>query len=94
MFVSFHGINEERHQRLQAFAADSIRRLPDHNQRLTDRIVIKSARWSRRAPLDLLAAEYPHGVLAVKAGHRCELIQDAAFLAPLAGGVSLAYRCH
>src|SRR5215472_5442353 len=94
MFVSLHGLNEERQQGLEAFAANPVRRLPDHNQRIADRIIIKSARGSLSAPGGLFATQHPHGMLAMKTGHCLELIQDARFLAPLAFRVSLSDRYH
>ena len=94
MFVSLHGLNEERQQGLEALAADPVRRLPDHNQRIADRIIIKSARGSLSAPRGLFVTQDPHGMLAVKTGHCHELIQDACFLTPLAFGLSLADRYH
>src|SRR5215470_6845757 len=44
MFVSLHRLNEEGHQRFETLAADPVRRLPDHNQRIADCLIIKSAR--------------------------------------------------
>src|SRR5215469_16033792 len=94
MFVSLHRLNEEGHQRSETLAADPVRRLPDHNQRIADCLIIKSARGPWSAPCGLFAAEHPHGVLAMKTGHCDELIQNAGFLATLAISVSLSYRYH
>src|SRR5215469_1490122 len=94
MFVSLHRLNEEGHQRFETLAADPVRRLPDHNQRIADRLIIKSARGPWSAPCGLFAAQHPHGVLAMKTGHCDELIQNAGFPATLAIGVSLSYRYH
>ena len=94
MFVSLHRLNEEGHQRFETLAADPVRRLPDHNQRIADCLIIKSARGPWSAPCGLFAAQHPHGVLAMKTGHSHELIQDAGFLATLAISVSLSYRYH
>src|SRR5215831_18806320 len=94
MFVSLHRLNEEGHQRFETLAADPVRRLPDHNQRIADRLIIKSARGPWSAPCGLFAAQHPHGVLAMKTGHCDELIQNAGFPATLAISVSLSYRYH
>src|SRR5215813_4370704 len=94
MFVSLHRLNEEGHQRFETLAADPVRRLPDHNQRIADCLIIKSARGPWSAPCGLFAAQHPHGVLAMKTGHCDELIQNAGFPATLAIGVSLSYRYH
>src|SRR5215469_8555022 len=94
MFVSLHRLNEEGHQRFETLAADPVRRLPDHNQRIADCLIIKSARGPWSAPCGLFAAEHPHGVLAMKTGHCDELIQNAAFPPTLAISVSLSYRYH
>ena len=53
----------------------------------------KERRAGRRA-LRVVCSPTPHGMLAMKTGHRHELIQDACFLAPLAFRVSLADRYH
>src|SRR5262250_2709585 len=79
MFVSLHRLNEEGHQRFETLAADPVRRLPDHNQRIADCLIIKSARGPWSAPCGLFAAQHPHGVLAMKTGHCDELIQNAGF---------------
>src|SRR5215471_16958682 len=94
MFVSLHRLNEEGHQRFETLAADPVRRLPDHNQRIADCLIIKSARGPWSAPSGLFAAQRPHRVLAMKAGHCDELIQNAAFPPTLAISVSLSYRYH
>src|SRR5262250_1257657 len=94
MFVSLHRLNEEGHQRFETLAADPVRRLPDHNQRIADCLIIKSARGPWSAPCGLFAAQHPHGVLAMKTGHCDELIQNAGFPATLATSVSLSYRYH
>src|SRR6516162_273757 len=82
------------HQRFETLAADPVRRLPDHNQRIADCLIIKSARGPGSAPCGLFAAQRPHGVLAMKTGHCDELIQNAAFPPTLAISVSLSYRYH
>ena len=79
MFVSLHRLNEEGHQRFETLAANPVRRLPDHNQRIADCLIIKSARGPWSAPCGLFAAQHPHGVLAMKTGHCDELIQNAGF---------------
>jgi|SRR5215469_11895727 len=94
MFVSLHRFNEEGNQRLETLAADPVRRLPDHNERVADCLIIKSTRGPWSAPCGLFTAQHPHGVLAMKTGHRHELIQDAGFLATLAISVSLTHRYH
>src|SRR5215468_6234986 len=94
MFVSLHRLNEEGHQRFETLATDPVRRLPDHNQRIADCLIIKSARGPWSAPSGLFAAQHPHRVLAMKAGHCDELIQNAAFPPTLAISVSLSYRYH
>ncbi len=78
---AFHRLDENRQQRLQALAADPIRRLPDHNQRIADRIIINAARRPRsRASLGPSASEQGHRVLAMETHHRHELVQDARLL--------------
>src|SRR5262245_44030077 len=94
MFVSLHRLKEEGHQRFETLAADPVRRLPHHNQRIADCLIIKSARGPWSAPCGLFAAQHPHGVLAMKTGHCDELIQNAGFPATLAISVSLSYRYH
>src|SRR4051812_1639027 len=95
MPVALHRLHENGRQRFQALAADPVRRLPDHNQRLADSLVIKaSLRPWRRAPCRLSTTEHAHGVLAMEPGHRDELVQDAPFLGPPALAVSLDDRRH
>src|SRR3954454_18563358 len=93
--AALHRLHENRRQRLQALAADPVRCLPEHDQRLVDRLVIKAPLrpWCR-APVGLPAAEHAHGVLAMRTGYRDELVQDAPLLGPPAVAVSLDDRRH
>src|SRR6478735_1204520 len=78
MPMALHRLNENGRQWLEALAADPVRCLPDHDQRLADRLVIEAPlRPWRRAPCRLSTAEHAHGVLAMETGHRDELVQDA-----------------
>jgi hypothetical protein len=92
MLVSLHRLNEAGYQWLEALAADPVRRLPDHNQRVADRVIIKSAGGSWSAPWASFGPQHPHGVLAMKTRYGNELVQDACLLAPLALGLAIAYR--
>jgi hypothetical protein len=38
--MPFHRLNQDRHERPQPFATNSIRRLPDHDQRRAHRVVV------------------------------------------------------
>jgi hypothetical protein len=76
-------LNKDGYQTFETLAADPVRRLPDHNQRIADCVIIKSAHGPWSAPCGLFAAQHPHGVLAMKTGVRHEL---------LATSVSLTHR--
>ena len=67
-----------------AASVDPVRRLPDHDQRRADRLVVNPSFWARaRALATLAAAEQTHRMLTMKAGHRDELVENAAlFLKP------------
>ena len=49
-------MDQDRNQRLQAFAANPIRRLPEHRQRLPNRLVVKTIPRSRSTCLRNLVA--------------------------------------
>src|SRR6478735_650441 len=67
MPMALHRLNENGRQWLEALAADPVRCLPDHDQRLADRLFIEAPlRPCRRAPCRLSTAEHAHGVLAWK----------------------------
>src|SRR3954463_11773503 len=95
MPVPLHRLHENGRQRLQALAADPVRRLPEHDQRFADRLIVEAPLrpWCR-APVRRSTAEHAHGVLAMEPGHRDELVQDAPFLGPPAVAVSLDDRRH
>ena len=81
MFVSLHGLNEERQQGLEAFAADPVRRFPDHNQRIADRVIIKSARWSLGVPRGLFTTQHPHCMLAITNSSKMRVFSLRSLLA-------------
>src|SRR3954468_15370543 len=95
MPVALHRLHENGRQRFQALAADPVRRLPEHDQRLADRLIVEAPLrpWGR-APVGLSTPEHAHGVLAMEPGHRDELVQDAPLLGPPALAVSLDDRRH
>src|SRR3954470_8522862 len=93
--VALHRLHENGRQRFQALAADPVRRLPEHDQRFADRLIVEAPlRPWRRAALRLSTAEHAHGVLAMETSYRDELVQDAPFLGPPALAVSLDDRRH
>ena len=73
--MAFHRIDQHRDQRLQPLAADPIGGLPQHRQRLPNRLVVQTVACPRFRPGGLLS-QHPDGVLAVVAGQGHELIED------------------
>jgi len=95
MPMALHGLDENRRQRFQALAADPVRCLPEHDQRLANRLVIDAPlRPRRRAQRRPRTTKHTHGVFAMKAGDRDELVQNAPLLAPPALPVALNGRSH
>ena len=99
--VALHGSDEHGDQRLEPLAADPVARLPQHDERLPDRLVVEPIAWPSARWLVVLAAQHTDRVLAVVARDRHELVQD---LGPLTGGGTpvpcphcfdqLPARCH
>ena len=89
MAVPFHRIDQDRHQRPQPLAAHTVRRFPDHDQRLAHRVIIQAPPGSRAGPsAGLPGAEQTHRVLAMQATHRREFIENPASFLPVAQGVT------
>ena len=75
MAVPLHRLDERRHQRLQPLAADPVRRLPEHHQRVADRVVVDApASPSFRAAPRRARAQDAHRVLAAKGRDGLELV--------------------
>ena len=71
----------QRH--LQPFAADPVSSFPDHDHRLSDRLVVDpSALFHRLLLLSVVAGlpQQPDAILAMVAGHRDELVEDLALV--------------
>src|SRR4051794_34537740 len=95
MSVALHRFDQDGNQRLQPFATDAIRSLPDNNQRFTNGIVIKSAVRSWLGPSFLgPVPQQTHDVLAVKPTHRNKLVENARLFGSLASCVTLRNRLH
>jgi hypothetical protein len=95
MAMPLHRLDENRHKRLEPFAADPIGRLPNQDQRLTRRFVINPASWARSRSLAWIAL--PQQALRVLAVHLCyrnELVEDPALFQTAAPRVSARYGCH
>ena len=81
MAVPFHRLDQRRYQRLQAFATDSVRCLPQNDYCLTDRLVVDPPTGlPLRAACGGVAPQQPHRVLSVKAGDRNEFVENACLL--------------
>jgi hypothetical protein len=94
MAVPLHCRDQDRHQRTQPLAADPVRRLPNHNQRLARRLVIKPAlRAQIRVSARHAGPQQARRVLAVVARQRRELVQHPAPIRPATQGVS-PRQCH
>ena len=79
--VPFHRLDQCRQQRFQAFATDAVRRLPQNDYRLADRLVVDPPTGlRRRAARGGVAPQQPHRVLSVKAGGCNEFIENACLL--------------
>ena len=79
--VPFHRLDQYRPQRLQAFATDAVRCLPQNDDRLTDRLVVDPPTGLRlRAARASGAPQPPHRGLSVKAGNRNEFVENACLL--------------
>src|SRR5438105_167553 len=95
MAMPLHCLDQNGHQRPQPLAADPVRRLPNHDQCFPCRVLVDPAPGPRsRTPLRLTRPKQPHHVLAVKAGNRRELVEDAAPLCPVRLRIPSRYRCY
>ena len=69
-------------RRLHSLAADPVSSFPNHDQRLSHRLVVAaSALFCRRLLLPIVAElpQQPDAMLEMVAGHRDELVEDPAF---------------
>lgn len=90
--VPLEGLDEHRQERLEPFATDAVRGLPQHDQSFADGLVVEAQpRAPPRRP-HRCHVEDPDRVLAVIPGHRDELVQDPKLLLSAAPAVSLADR--
>ena len=81
LLVPFHRLDQCRHQRLQAFATDPVRCLPQNDYRLADRLDVDQPTGLRhRAARGGVAPQPPHRVLSVKVGDCNEFIENACLL--------------
>jgi hypothetical protein len=77
-------------------ATKPVRRFPGHHQGLSDRLIVETGSGRDRelkAPgAGSAALEHPQGVLAVKAGHLDQFIQDLVLFGPGAGMIPSGHR--
>ncbi len=93
MSVALQGRDENGQERLEPLAADPVGRFPEHDDRLPHRVIVdRETRTSVPSVRERRRIEQSNGVLAVVAGHRHELIQNAEFLFLQAASVSFPNR--
>ena len=81
--AALHGLHQVGRCCPQSLAADPVSSFPNHDQRLTNRLVVDpSAPFYRRLLRSVIAGlpQQPDAMVAMVAGHRDELVQDPAFL--------------
>ena len=81
--VALYGLHQVGQYCPQSLAADPVSSFPNHDQRLTNRLVVDpSALFYRRLLRSVIAGlpQQPDAMLKVVAGHRDELVQNPAFL--------------
>ena len=94
MTMAFHRLDQCRNDRLQALAANSIRCLPQHDQRLALGCSVDAPRRPWRGTLGRwTGAQHAHCVLAMVACRSRELVNDRLLVDPATRPVPLAYRC-
>jgi|HubBroStandDraft_6_1064221.scaffolds.fasta_scaffold03541_5 hypothetical protein len=77
MAVPLHRLHEDGQKRLQSLAADPVGCLPDHDLHLAHRLIVNpAAEPLSTTPVHLPGPQQTHRMLAVKAGHRCELVRN------------------
>ena len=77
MAKALHGLHQVGQRRLQPLAADPVSRFPNHDQRLSHRLVVDaSALFYRRLLLPIVTGlpQQPDAMLAMVAGHRQMLV--------------------
>jgi hypothetical protein len=89
--MTFHRVDQDGDQGLQALATDPIGCLPEHHEDFADRIAV--APRPRTAGIDGRmgrAGQYADRVLSVVPGERDELVEDLSFRLVRACPVSIA----
>lgn len=103
MAMPFERVDERRQQRAKALGADTVRRLPQDQQCLPDRVALYARpRWASGGTIRTRDVQGANGVLGVPPRHRDELVEDPPLLFPTACSLSIAYhsparaaaRCH
>src|SRR5215471_11138097 len=93
MAVPLHRLEEDRQQWPQPFATNAVGRLPNHDQRLADSLVVNPAAGSRTTPpVYLPSPQQTHRMLAVIAGYRSKLVQNPTPLVALSLRIPICYR--
>ena len=89
--MTLQGRQQDVHQRPKTLAADPIRRLPQHNQRLADRIIVDtpSALSQRIGGRICLAIQYPDRRLPMVSANCNEFGQNPTLLIPVADFLAL-----
>ena len=87
--VPLHRLDQDRHQRAQPLAADSVRGFPEHDQRLAHRRIVYLPLGARPgSSTGTAGAQQAHRVLAMQTADRHEFVKDASAPAPVARGVT------
>jgi hypothetical protein len=82
MTMPLQGIDEQGEECPETLPADSVRRLPERDQGLTNRLIVEpAARNCLRLRVRHLTPKHPDGVLSVVSGQPDELIEDACLVA-------------
>ena len=85
-----HGLHQVGHRRFQPLPADAVGGFPDHDHRLTDRLIVDALTpcLTRNLVVLVKLPEQPDAVFAMVAGYGDEFIEDTALV--LLGGSPVA----
>ena len=80
--MALHGLHQVGHRRFQPFPADAVGGFPDHDHRLTDRLIVDALApcLTRNLVVLVKLPEQPDAVFAMVAGYGDEFVEDTALV--------------